>query len=112
ARLGQSARRSLPQAMCRAVRQPRLVAPVPEPVAKRRSPERAIVSRRQECEVTTGGRGNDGCKLRVHRDGELGASLLLLDVQKSVANVLCPHAENIAAALAGIEQQRQRQTGA
>jgi len=57
-------------------------------------------------------RRDDGLKLGVHRDGEHSASLLLLNVQGSIADVLRPHSTHVAATLAGVEQQRERQPGA
>src|SRR5215471_10238645 len=47
----------------------------------------------------------DLAQIRVHRDGELGAGLALLQVQNAVADMLAAHADDIAAALAGIERE-------
>ena len=58
------------------------------------------------------GRFDDGLKLGMHRDGEHSAGLLLLDVNRTIADVLGAHSTYVATPLAGIEQQRERQPGA
>ena len=47
----------------------------------------------------------------MHRDRQLDAGLLLLDRQhaRPLADVLAPHADDIAAPLCGVEQQRERE---
>src|SRR5438105_1432146 len=44
------------------------------------------------------------------RDSQLGASLLLGDLNGAIADVLAPHPNNVATALRGAKQQRKRQT--
>ena len=58
------------------------------------------------------GRCDYGLKLGVHRDGEHGAGLLLLNVQGPTADVLRSHSTHVATPLACVEQQRERQPGA
>src|SRR5262245_2503888 len=58
------------------------------------------------------GRRDDGCEFGMYRNHELGTALLLLHMNGTTAHVLRPHADNVAAALAGVEQQCVRQAGA
>ena len=48
-------------------------------------------------------------QVRMHRDRKLRTSLLLPDRQHASLDVLTPHADHIAAPLAGVEQERKRQ---
>src|SRR5262249_43271726 len=58
------------------------------------------------------GRSDDGCEFGMYRNHELGTALLLLHMNGTTAHVLRPHADNVAAALAGVEPQCVRQPGA
>src|SRR5262249_11106836 len=48
-------------------------------------------------------------QVRMHRDRKLRAGLPLPDRQHASLDVLTPHADHIAASLAGVEQERKRQ---
>ena len=56
--------------------------------------------------MTTRSSSNDDRELRVDRNSELRPSLLLLDVERASTDVLRPHADDVTATLAGIEQKR------
>ena len=49
-------------------------------------------------------------QFRMHRDRQRDAGLLLFQREHAVADVLAAHADDIAAPLRGVEQQRQRET--
>src|SRR5215472_4738513 len=87
------------------VREARLIAPVTEPMTKCRGPERRAKSRYQERQMIARARGDDGGQCRMHRNGERGAGLLLRQVNCPAADMLRTHADDIAPALARIEQQ-------
>jgi hypothetical protein len=55
---------------------------------------------------------NDSRKIRMHRDDERRSSLLLRDMQGAGADVLRSHSNDVAAPLAGVEQQCEREAGA
>ena len=80
ASLGQASGCGLSQSVRRAMRKPRPVTFAPEPMGEGRSRERTADCRRQERQMTARRCGNNGHKLRMHRDSELGTGLLLLDV--------------------------------
>src|SRR5262245_39214857 len=69
-------------------------------LASRGDQERQVFARRHI---------EDRAQMRMHRDCERRVRFLLLHVQRAVLDVLPSHADHIAAPLAGIEQQRERE---
>src|SRR5262245_32799549 len=102
--LGQAPRRRFAQSMRRAMRQASLITSVPKPMTEARSLERSTESGGQERQVTARGGGNDGRKLWMDWNNKLGTGLFLLDVQCTITVVLRSHADDVTAALAGINQ--------
>jgi hypothetical protein len=95
----------------RTVWQPGFIALFSKPAAKCGSLERSTTSGGHEGQMITRCGRDNGLKSRVQRNDQTHARLLLLDVEGVVADVLRPHAENIAASLPGIEEERQCQPG-
>src|SRR6266540_1055099 len=92
-----------------ALRQPGGVALVAEPVRERAGME-GLAPRADDERQMLARRGlEDLAQIGVHRDGELGAGLALLQVQNAVADMLAAHVDDIAATLRGVEQQRERE---
>jgi hypothetical protein len=70
--------------------------------------ERAADPGRQECQMAARRCSDNSREFRVHRNGEFGAGLLLLDAKDTVADVLRSHTDHIATTLPAIEQERER----
>src|SRR5262249_30104630 len=79
--------------------------PLHEP-RQRRASDRSTSAILADQIYPQGGTGLD-CALerRMDLDPELGAGLLLRDVDRPVDDVRSPHARNVAAALVGVEKQ-------
>src|SRR5262249_15768268 len=58
------------------------------------------------------GRSDDGCEFGMYRNHELGTALLLLHLKGNRGDGVGADGDNVAAALAGVEQQCVRQAGA
>nr|WP_232478875.1 hypothetical protein [Roseomonas rosulenta] len=90
-------------------RKARVVHLVAEPVSEARIGEGRAVLSRQERDVI-GRRVRQGfAKVTVHLDRERRASLPLHQVQHKPLHVRPAHADHVAAALAGVEHERERQ---
>src|SRR5215831_5173278 len=92
-------------------RKPSLVAPFPEQVAEAVNRERSAGGCHQKGQVSAFRRGDDLGEARMSWDRQLGAGFLLRYRQDAFADVLRPHAHDVAAALPGVEQKRHRQSG-
>src|SRR5262245_31311536 len=106
---GQTPCRRLAQSMRAAMMQAGGVALLAEPIAETGGAERLAVLGDKECEIVVRRVGNDRRQLVVNGNVEHHAGLFLLDVDGVIADVLPSHAHRVAATLAEIEQQRQRE---
>ncbi len=104
ASLRQDPGRGLPKPVCAAMRQPRRVALFAEPIAEPGGFERLAELCGQERQVIRRRIGNDGSQVGVHRDRQLGAGLLLPDLEHTIPDMLSTHSNNIRATLSRIEK--------
>src|SRR5947207_9055333 len=89
------------------LRQSGCVAPVAELFAKGVAAVWLAGRRRQERQVFARRGVEDRTQVRMHGDRELSAGFLLFHRELAVLDVLAAHADDIAAPLRGVEQQRQ-----
>src|SRR5258708_6402683 len=85
------------------------VALLTEPIAETGCLERLAKLRGEECQMIRRRLGDDCGQIRMHRDCQLRAGLLLPDVQYTIADMLAAHAHHVGAPLAGVKQQRERE---
>jgi hypothetical protein len=67
--------------------------------------ERLACFCRQESQVIRRMRGQDFLKIRVNRDLQNHAGLLLTNHDEAVADMLAPHADHVTAPLCGVQKQ-------
>src|SRR6516165_5988585 len=85
------------------------VALLTKPIAETGCLERLAKLRGKECQMIRRRLGDDCGQIRMHRDCQLRAGLLLPDVQHTIAEMLAAHAHHVRAPLAGVKQQRERE---